>query len=88
MSHNYPIVLGHKFKKGILALRHGEGGFRFLICRLKKEYQTGDQFQFKDIESVEKEIWFADRESLEMTVGLMNKVLKDWRVSNEDERNS
>lgn len=84
MSHNYPIILGHKFKKGILALRHGEGGFRFLICRLKKEHQTGDKFKLQDVESVEKEIWFTDRESLEMTVGLMNKVLKDWRIPDAD----
>ena len=79
MDVNYPIVLGHRFKKGILAFRHGEEGFSFLICRLKKEYQTGDEFEFQDIESVEKEIWFTDRESLEMTVGLMKKVLKAWR---------
>lgn len=82
-SKNYPIVLGHGFKKGILAFRHGEGGFCFLICRLKKEYQTGDEFEFNDIESIEKEIWFSDRESLETTVGLMNKVLKDWRNAND-----
>ena len=81
---NYPIVLGHRFKKGILAFRNGKGGFRFLICRLKKEYQTGDEFKFQDVESVEKEIWFTDRESLEMTVGLMNKVLKDWRIPDAD----
>ena len=79
MDVNYPIVLGHRFKKGMLAFRNGKGGFSFLICRLKKEYQKGDEFEFKDIESVEKEIWFTDRDSLEMTVGLMNKVLKDWR---------
>lgn len=77
---NYPIVLGHQFRKGILALRHGEKGFRFLICRLKKEYQTGEEFDLGDIESIEKELWFSDRETLETTVKIMNKVLKDWKV--------
>lgn len=78
-NHNYPIILGHKYKKGILALRNGEHGFRFMICRLKKEYQTGKQFDLGDIENVEQEIWFADRQALETTVNVMNKVLKDWR---------
>lgn len=50
-----------------------------LVCRLKKEYRTGDEFELEDIESVEKEIWFADRKTLELTAGVMNKVLKDWK---------
>lgn len=79
MSKNYPIVLGHKFRKGLIAFREPEGGCRFLLCRLKKEYRTGDEFELEDIESVEKEIWFTDRKALELTAGVMNKVLKDWK---------
>lgn len=54
MSKNYPIVLGHKFRKGILDFRDPEGEFRFMLCRLKKEHRTGDEFELEDIESVEK----------------------------------
>ncbi len=78
-NHNYPIILGHKYRKGILALRNGEHGFRFMFCRLNKECQTGEEFELDDIENIEMEIWFVDRKSLEITVSVMNKVLKDWR---------
>ena len=81
-NHNYPIIFGHKYRKGILALRDGEHGFRFLFCRLNKEFQTGEEFDLSDIESVEQEIWFTDRQALETTVNVMNKVLMD---DNEDE---
>lgn len=78
-NHNYPIILGHKYRKGILALRNGEHGFRFMFCRLNKECQTGEEFDLDDIENIETEIWFVDRKSLEITVSVMNKVLKDWK---------
>lgn len=78
-SRNYPIVLGHPFRKGIIALRNGEHGFRFLICRLKKEYKTGEEFDLADVESVEQEIWFHDRQTLETTVNVMNQALKAFK---------
>ena len=76
-SRDYPIILGHEFRKGILAMRDGKG-FRFLICRLKKEFQTGEEFGFEDVKSVETDIRFCDRETLETTVKVMNKVLDMW----------
>lgn len=77
-NHNYPIVLGHQYKKGVMALKHGEHGFRFLICRLRKEYQTGTEFELDDIENIEQEIWFSDRQTLETVIGVMEKVLQRW----------
>jgi hypothetical protein len=50
-----------------------------MFCRLNKECQTGEEFELDDIENIEMEIWFVDRKSLEITVSVMNKVLKDWR---------
>ena len=73
---NYPIILGHQYRKGILALRCKDGGFHFLICRLEKEYKTGEEFDLGDVKSIEKEIWFSDRETLETTVKVIQKVLK------------
>lgn len=75
-NYNYPIIIGHQYKKGILALSNGENGFRFLICRLKKEYQTGTEFDLNDIENVEQEIWFSDRLALETTIYAMKKILQ------------
>jgi len=80
---NYPIILGHRFRKGILAIRDGTG-FNFLICRLKKEYQTGERFDLSDVESIEKEICFCDRETLETTVKVMSQVLKLWGERKRD----
>ena len=78
-TRDYPIILGHQYRKGIIAIRHGESGIKLIICRLKKEYQTGERFDLEDVESVEQEIWFSDRETLQTTVDVMNQVLKDWK---------
>lgn len=75
-NHNYPIILGHEYKKGILVLRNGEHGFRFLICRLKNELPSGSEFGLDDVKNVEQEIWFSDRSTLETAIDLMKKVLK------------
>lgn len=77
-SKNYPIILGRQYRKGILAVKDGSG-FKFVFCRLKKEYEAGEKFEPEDIESVEKELWFCDRESLEITVKIMNEVLEMWK---------
>lgn len=74
----YPIILGHKFKKGILALRDKGDGFKFLICRLKKEYPTGAKFDLEDVESIEHEIWVVDRGTLETIVKVMKEALEIW----------
>lgn len=74
-NHNYPIVLGHQYRKGILAVKDGEHGVKFMICRLKKEYKTGEEFNLYDVENVEQEIWFADRETLKATVDVMITAL-------------
>ena len=77
-NRNYPIIIGHKYKKGIMALRDGNG-FRFLVCRLSKECKTGDVFDLSDVESVEVELWFTDRKALETTVGMMNRILTECK---------
>ena len=78
MKKDYPIVLGHQFRKGILALRDKGDGFKFLICRLKKEYPTGDRFDLKDVKSIEHEIWVADRDTLETIIKVMKEALEIW----------
>lgn len=74
-NYNYPIVLGHQYRQGILAIKDGEHGAKFMICRLKREYKTGEEFNLDDVENVEREIWFADRETLKATVDVMITAL-------------
>jgi hypothetical protein len=74
-NHNYPIVLGHQYRKGILAVKYGEHGVKFMICRLKKEYNTGEEFNHDDVKNVEQEIWFADRETLKTMIDVMITAL-------------
>lgn len=63
----------------------GGQGLRLLICRLKKEYEAGETFEYGDVENVEAEIWFCDRETVQVTVNVLEKVLKDWKEYAEEE---
>jgi len=84
---NYPIILGHQYRKGVMAVRNyrGLGGYAVLLCRLKKDYQTGEVFGLEDVKSVETELVFTEREALEITVRTMNKILDEWKEQEEQE---
>ena len=81
---NYPIIIGHKFKKGLFAFRK-DGGFNVWIVRLKKQYESGENFNIGDIKSIEAELRFCDRESVQVTVKVLSDILKDWKYKAESE---
>lgn len=86
MAHdsNYPIIIGHKFKKGLFAFRK-DGGFNVWIVRLKKQYESGKNFDIGDIKSIEAELHFCDRESVQATIKVLIDILKDWKPQAETE---
>ena len=86
MAHNsnYPIIIGHKFKKGLFAFRK-DGGFNVWIVRLNKQYESGENFDIGDIKSIEAELRFCDRESVQAMVKVLSNILKDWKPQAKSE---
>lgn len=82
-NRNYPIILGHRYNKGLIVMPDGSG-IRLLICRLKKEYPTGARFEKEDIKNVELDIRFSDPETLETTVRVLTEALNIWRTQKDD----
>ena len=75
-----PVVIGKYMRKGIFALRDiRQGGFNVAIVRLNKDYDSGDNYDLSDMESIETVLHFGDRESVKITVDILNKILKDWK---------
>lgn len=80
-----PIILGGgNLKKGIV-VTHGKGmrGFDLCIVWLKREFRSGEKFEMDDVEGIEAVIHFCDRKTLEMTVGLLNRIL--WECGDADQ---
>ena len=75
-----PITIGKHLRKGIFALRDvRQGGFNACIVKLNKDIDSGDNYDLSDMESIETILHFGDRESIQITVDILNKILKDWK---------
>jgi hypothetical protein len=82
MRKNLPIIIGHKYRKGIFGFRNrmfGGDGYDLAIVRLKKQYATGQPFDLNDMDGAECILHFCDRESLQLTADVINRVLKGWK---------
>lgn len=79
---DYPVIIGHKYRKGIFAFRNlmfGGGGFDLAIVRLKRQYESGEPFDLADMDGAEVILHFCDREALQLTADVINRVLKNWK---------
>lgn len=79
-NYNYPYIAGPGFNKGLLGYRREDGDYVLMFCRLNKDYPSGVNFALDDVESVEKEIWFTNIRTMELTVEVLNKMLADWKM--------
>ena len=77
VNHNYPIILGHDYSKGLLCIRSKMGGYDLYIVTLKKEYKTGEQYDFSDVERVHCVLHFCDKSSVEETIKCLQWILKN-----------
>ena len=75
-----PVVIGKYMRKGIFALRDvKQGGFNVAIVKLNKDVDSGGNYDLSDLDSIETILHFGDRESVQITVDILNKILKDWK---------
>ena len=79
-NRNYPIILGHDFRKGYVVVKKpDEKRASLIIVRLKKDYPSGEEFDPKDIESAEVELIFCNREAIKTLVDVLQRVLDDMQ---------
>lgn len=79
-----PIMIGKNLKKGIVAerSRYFSRGIDIFIVWLKKQFKTGETFQTEDIDKIDVQLHFCDRESVEQMVSVLTAVLADWELFN------
>ena len=78
MPRSYPIVIGHKYKKGLVGVPMG-GAFDLWVVRLVRDYETGETFDMEDITQVQAILRFTDRGSVQMMANVCAKAARDWR---------
>ena len=85
MKHDtLPVQLGHNLHKGIVGFPDRKhGGYSVLIVWLKKECKSGEDFAVSDIYKINDHIHFCDIESLETTIDVLNRLLREWKGKEE-----
>ena len=78
-----PIIIGKHLKKGILAHRD-EKGCDMVVVWLSQEYESGRPFDLGDIRGVNAVMHFCDRSSLQITIDVLNRMLKNWKEGNDE----
>lgn len=75
-SNQLPIIIGHKYRKGIFCIRSNMGGYDMYIVTLRSDYQTGEKFDMSEIEQIHTVLHFCDRSAVEQTIGALEWILK------------
>lgn len=74
-----PVMLGSGLHKGYMIVRSKNlTGFDMYIVWLKREFQTGETFELRDIDKVDSVLHFCDKEAVRQTINGLKKMLKMW----------
>lgn len=76
MKKDYPIIIGKGLKKGIMGFLDRDRQANVSIVYLKKQYESGEEFDFKDIEKIQAVLHFCDRESIQNTINILKTLMK------------
>lgn len=77
----YPVMLGHHLRKGILTSRDTKmGGFNLFVVWLKKEYQSGEKYEIADIDAMDTQLHFCDKESVVRVIESLLWILENWET--------
>ena len=79
-----PIVFAKDNRKGIMGWLDKGRRAVVMIVWLNKDIPHGQEFQFSDIEKSEATLWFCDRESIDQTIAILEKLKKDMPQESED----
>ena len=70
-----PIIVGSNLKKGLICMRV-KSGYDMWIVWLKRDFQTGEQFELEDIDKLQTVIHFTDREAVQNTIDALTAMIK------------
>lgn len=76
----YPIMIGRGLRKGIFAVKDPRRGWHVWIVWLNREIESGETFKTEDIDNIDAQLYFCDKESVEQFM----KILK-CMINTEDE---
>ena len=83
---NLPIMIGKRLRKGIFAFRDvKKGGYNLCVVWLKKEYESGEEYDMADIDKFDAVLHFCDKESIEQTIKVLQWMLMQG-VAEQTER--
>lgn len=77
-----PIIVGSNLKKGLMCMRV-RNGYELWIVWLKKDFQTGEQFELSDIDKVQSIIHFTDKTAVQNTIDALASMIKPKRKRGE-----
>lgn len=77
-----PIIVGSNLKKGLMCMRV-RNGYELWIVWLKKDFQTGEQFELSDIDKVQSIIYFTDKTAVQNTIDALASMIKPKRKRGE-----
>ena len=80
----YPVIIGKKLKKGILT-GEKDGRRILLIVWLKRHFETGEKFELEDVEKVDTQLCFCDKESLKATIDALTGLYDDWDKEGDED---
>lgn len=71
-----PIVIAKNIRKGIMGWLDRDRRAVISIVWLNKDVPHGKEFQFADIDKLDAVLWFCDRESIDQTIKVLEKLKK------------
>lgn len=80
----YPVIIGKNLKKGILT-GEKDGRRSLIIVWLKRQFKTGESFKLEDVEKVDTQLWFCDKESLKATIDALTELYDDWEKEGDED---
>lgn len=79
-----PIVIMKGKRKGIIGWLDKDHRAVVNIVWLNKDVPHGHKFQLTDIDKLDATLWFCDKESIEQTINVLEKLKKDMPQESED----
>ena len=83
-KNDLPIIIGKNHHKGIMGWLDKDRRAIVNIVWLNKDIPSGQDFQFTDIDKLDATLWFCDRESIDQTIRVLEKLKKGMKGGDSD----
>lgn len=74
-----PTLIGQGLHKGLMYMKSEKmSGYDLVVVWLNSEHKIRETFEPKEIDKIDCELHFCDKESLRVTIEVLNKMLEEW----------